>query len=57
MNGYDMNWWGWAGVTLAAVITVAILGLVWVIASRVASRACARRQPANSLMRGWRAAR
>ena len=34
MNGYDMNWWGWAGVTLAAVITVAILGLVWVIASR-----------------------
>ena len=35
MNGYDMNGWGWAGMTLMAVVTVAIVGLVvWAIARR-----------------------
>ena len=34
MNGYDMNGWGWAGVTLTAIIMLVILGLVWVVASR-----------------------
>jgi uncharacterized membrane protein len=33
MNGYGMNGWGWGGMTLMAVVTVAIVGLViWVIA-------------------------
>lgn len=37
MNGYDMNGWGWGGMTLMAVVTVAIVGLVvWVIARRSA---------------------
>jgi uncharacterized membrane protein len=32
MNGYDMNGWGWVGMTLMAVVTVAIVGLVvWAI--------------------------
>jgi putative membrane protein len=35
MNGYDMNGWGWVGMTLMAVVTVAIVGLVvWAIARR-----------------------
>jgi putative membrane protein len=35
MNGYDMNGWGWVGMTLMAVIAVAIVGLVvWAIARR-----------------------
>jgi putative membrane protein len=36
MNGYHMNGWGWAGMTLMAIIVVAILGLVWVVARRAA---------------------
>jgi uncharacterized membrane protein len=32
MNGYDMNGWGWVGMMLMAVVTIAIVGLVvWVI--------------------------
>lgn len=34
MTGYDMDGCGWAGMTLTAVITIAILGLVWIISSR-----------------------
>ena len=35
MNGYDMNGWGWVGMTLMAVVTIAIVGLVvWAIARR-----------------------
>lgn len=35
MHGrYDMNGWGWAGMTGMAVIMVAILGLVWFSARR-----------------------
>jgi putative membrane protein len=35
MNGYDMNGWGWVGMTLMAVVTVAIVGLVvWAIVRR-----------------------
>lgn len=35
MNGYDMNGWGWIGMTLMAVVAVAIVGLiVWAIARR-----------------------
>jgi uncharacterized membrane protein len=35
MNGYDMNGWGWAGMTLMAAVAIAIVGLVvWAIARR-----------------------
>ncbi len=35
MNGYDMNGWGWVGMTLMAIVTIAIVGLVvWAIARR-----------------------
>lgn len=35
MDGYDMNGWGWLGMTLMVLVTVAIVGLViWVVARR-----------------------
>ena len=35
MNGYDMNGWGWLGMTLMVVVTVAIVGLIiWAIVRR-----------------------
>ena len=35
MNGDDMNGWGWAGMTMMAVVTIAVVVLVvWVIATR-----------------------
>jgi uncharacterized membrane protein len=35
MNGYDMNGWGWVGMTLIALLAIAIVGLVvWAIARR-----------------------
>jgi uncharacterized membrane protein len=35
MNGNDMSGWAWGGMTLMAVVFVAILGLVvWAIARR-----------------------
>jgi putative membrane protein len=35
MNGDEMNGWGWVGMSLMAVVTIAIVGLVvWVIARR-----------------------
>ena len=33
MNGYDMNGWGWLGMTLMVIFTLAVLGLViWAVA-------------------------
>jgi uncharacterized membrane protein len=38
-NGYGMNGWGWAGMTLMAVLTIAIVGLVvWAVTSDRRSR-------------------
>ncbi len=35
MHGYDMNGWGWLGMTLMVLVTIAIVGLViWVVARR-----------------------
>jgi putative membrane protein len=35
MDGYDMNGWGWLGMTLMVLVTVAIVGLVvWAVARR-----------------------
>ena len=35
MNGDDMNGWGWGGMTLMAVVAVAIVALViWAISRR-----------------------
>jgi uncharacterized membrane protein len=40
MNGYGMNGWGWAGMTLMTVLTVAIVGLVvWAVTSDRKARA------------------
>jgi uncharacterized membrane protein len=45
MNGYDMNGWGWVGMTLMAVVTVAIVGLVvWLIARQPSRDLSARDQ-------------
>ena len=56
MNGYDMGAWAWAGMALMAVITVAIVALVWVIARRACEpHACvstAREQLDARLARG-----
>ena len=33
MDGYDMNGWGWFGMAMMVIVTVAIVGLViWAIA-------------------------
>jgi putative membrane protein len=33
MDGYDMNGWGWSGMAIMVIVTVAIVGLVlWAIA-------------------------
>jgi putative membrane protein len=35
MNGYDMDGWGWLGMTLMVLLTVAILVLViWAVTRR-----------------------
>jgi putative membrane protein len=35
MDGYDMNGWGWIGMTLMVLASVAIIGLViWAVARR-----------------------
>jgi putative membrane protein len=35
MDGYDMNGWGWFGMTMMVIVTVAVVGLVvWAIARR-----------------------
>jgi uncharacterized membrane protein len=35
MDRYDMSGWGWVGMTVTAVVAVAIVGLiVWAIARR-----------------------
>ena len=35
MNGYDMNGWGWFGMTMMVIVTVAIVGLlVWATTAR-----------------------
>lgn len=56
MNGYDMNGWGWAGMTLMALILIAILALVWVMVRRVGDlpvhAASAREQLDARLARG-----
>ncbi len=39
MGGYDMNGWGWAGMVLMALVTVAIVAVVvWAVARRPQSR-------------------
>ena len=43
MDGYDMNGWGWLGMTLMVLVTVAIIGLViWAAARRPRGDAGAR---------------
>jgi uncharacterized membrane protein len=38
MDGYDMNGWGWFGMAMMVIVTVAVVGLfVWAIATRRAS--------------------
>jgi uncharacterized membrane protein len=35
MNGYDMNGWGWFGMTMMVIVTLTILGLlVWATTAR-----------------------
>jgi hypothetical protein len=37
MNGYDMNGWGWFGMTMMVIVTLTIVGLlVWATTARAA---------------------
>lgn len=35
MNGYDMNGWGWIGMTMMVIVTLTLVGLfVWATTAR-----------------------